>query len=110
MAPPAGVYFAAFVSRFEMTCAQTRRVRVDRQARRNVDGQHVSAILEQGARDLDGIPDDLGEFGERHVQLDLAARDPGHVEQVVDEAGQVHDLALDDRPLALGDRSRPAAS
>ena len=62
----------------------------------------VALLLEQRARHLDGARDHVGDLDRCPPQLDLAARDARDVEQIVDQADQVLDLALDDAALALG--------
>ena len=56
---------------------------------------------------LDGAVHELGEIDAPLLQVDLAARDAGHVQQVVHDPAEVVDLALDDllrsaRLLAAG--------
>ena len=85
---PGSVYFAALVSRFEITCA--RRSGSPSTARPS-GGTSTSSVLapllEQRARHLDRRAHDLGQLERaRLLQLDLAARDARDVEQVVDQA------------------------
>ena len=65
-------------------------------ALRDVDVERVPLLLEQRARHLDRLRDDVCELDRLALQLDLAACDPRDVEQIVDEADEVLDLALDD--------------
>ena len=62
----------------------------------------VLALLEQGAGGFDRVGDDVGQLHVLFLEVDLSARDAGHVEEVADEADEVADLPLDDRALALG--------
>ena len=57
-------------------------------------------LLDDGTRHLDCLDHHLDEFHRFELELDLAARDARHVEQIVDQAHQVMDLALDDLALA----------
>jgi hypothetical protein len=68
---------------------------------RRVDGD--AAPLEERAVVLEGAPRELGEIEGPALQVDPAAGDAGHVEQALDEPGQVRGLSADDRhgPLAL---------
>ena len=87
IAPPGSVYFAAFVSRFDTTCARrAASPSTINPCAGHVDTQIVALLLEQRARHLDRARDDVGDLDGLAPQLDLAARDPRHVEQVVDEA------------------------
>ena len=72
--------------------------------RRQRDGQMVVAVLDQGPAGLDGQADHDLQVDRLLLEDHLAARDPGDVEQVVDHAGHVLDLVLDDldRPLEVG--------
>ena len=59
---------------------------------------------------LHRLAHELAEIDALALQLHLAAGDPRHVEEVVDEPGQVGDLPLDDLPgplrlLAAGHRA-----
>ena len=56
----------------------------------------MPAGVEEGPARLDGLLDDLAEIEQRPLDLDLAARDAGDVEQIVDEASEVPALAFDD--------------
>ena len=94
----AAVYFAALFSRLPKTCASRTRSprRTHRPAGRHRDGQRVPA----GPRSAAGRSRRPGRRPRRGpaapAQLDdLAAGDPGDVQQVVDQPGQVLHLALD---------------
>ncbi len=52
--------------------------------------------LELGPRYLQRPVDDVAQLRGLRAQLDLALGDPGNVEQVLDDARQALDLALDD--------------
>jgi len=60
-----------------------------------------AAALEGRPVVLDGLPGELDEIEPRPLQLDLVARDAGDVEQVVDHARELADLAVDDVPRPL---------
>ena len=60
------------------------------------DGQLVLPLLDERADGLDGTADDRREVERLLAELDLAPRDAGDVQQVVDQPGQVPDLPLDD--------------
>jgi hypothetical protein len=76
--------------------------------------QLVIATLNEGADRFEGAVDDRGDFNGLLAELDFAARDARHVEQVVDQPDQVLRLSLDHRVgaprrlaagrRALGDR------
>ena len=85
------VYLAALVSRLATTCARRTGVAVDGEAagaaRRR--SSWWLPLLEQRARHLDRLGDDLGQLDRLALELDLAARDARDVEQIVDQADQV---------------------
>ena len=62
----------------------------------------MAALLEQVARDLDRLRDDVGDLEGLLSQRDLPARDLRDVEQIVDEPDEMTDLSLDDLLLAVG--------
>ena len=100
--PPGSVYFAALVSRLATTCASRAGSASTIRPRRHVELEVVAALLEQRAGHLDRLARPRSASSSRsRAQLDLAARDARHVEQVVDQADQVVDLALDDGALVL---------
>ena len=76
-------------------------------AARHGHGQVMAALLEQRARHLDGARDDVGDLDARGRELDFAAGDARHVEQVVDETRQVLHLPRDDRALLLAAHDAP---
>ena len=61
------------------------------------------ALLEERPVILDGSPHQIGQVERRALQPDLVPRDAGHVEKIVEQTGQVPDLAIDDglRPARL---------
>ena len=63
--------------------------------------QRVLPLGDQGAGGLDGVVEGRGRLDSTAAELDLAAGDPRDVEQVVDQPGEVADLAADDlhRPV-----------
>jgi hypothetical protein len=79
-----------------------RLVRVDEERARGLDAQLETTTLEQRPMVVAGPARDLAQVEAPASQLDLAARDPGHVEEIVDEAGEVLGLALDDLPCQRG--------
>ncbi len=111
---PVRVNFAALWSRFPTTW-------VMRVASASVQAWSGSCTRERDASRLHGVaevvrrpPDDLAKIDALAPQLDLPARDAGHVEQVVHQSGEVLDLPLDDflgaaslLSAALGAAGRP---
>jgi hypothetical protein len=76
------------------------RIAVAPQAGLNLGFKMVGTLLEQRAGHLDRLAQHLRQGGAFDAQHDLAARDARDVEQVVHQAHQVLDLALDDLALA----------
>jgi hypothetical protein len=70
--------------------------------RRQRDGQRVPLAVDEGPGRLDGTVDDLGQFDRLVPEVDLARGDPGHVEQVIDEAAQVVHLGGHHLPCPVG--------
>ena len=64
----------------------------------------VAAFHDAGPARLDRRVHDLGQFDAFFAKLQPVARDATHVQQVIDESGQVSHLTIDDaaRPLQLG--------
>ena len=90
---------------------EPHRIAVDPQALvGDVEGEIVIALLEQIARHLDRLGDDVGDLDPLLAQLHLPARDLRDVEEIVDQPGEVVDLPLDHLLLPGGSRVRPAAS
>ena len=56
----------------------------------------VLPLLDERPDGLDGLVEDRRGVDDLRPEADLAAGDPGDVEQVVDEPGEVLDLPLDD--------------
>ena len=71
----------------------------DRPGRQALDGD--SSILEERFVVLAGALRDLDEVDALGVKTDHPSLDPGQIEQVVDEMGQLSGLTLDDRPGTL---------
>jgi hypothetical protein len=71
--------------------------------RGKVDGERVPAGVESGADRFERSLDDLGKRDRLLAKDEAAARDAGEVEQVVDEPGEVRELAAED-----GAREGPA--
>ncbi len=81
---------------------QADLIHLDKQAgARHLDRQEVRALLEQRAGHLDRLGHHRGQLHRLAAKLHPAARDARDVEQIVDQADQVVDLALDDLALAL---------
>src|SRR5207249_414053 len=83
---------------------EPQRVGVDPERRiGNLGRELVPALLYQGLHDLDGARDQRRKLDRLARQVDLAARDARHIEQVVDQARQVRELPLDHvaRPAQL---------
>ncbi len=101
MRPPGGVYFAALVSRFETTWF--RRIASPRthSLSWDVNVKGMGPLVEQRRGNLDGFRHHFRNFDELVLEFDLSSCDPGDVEEVVHQARQVTDLALDDRALPL---------
>ena len=85
--------------------SEPRRIGGDHEAcGRHVRDQLLVAKLEERARHLDRLGDDVTDLDGLGPELDLAARDARDIEQIVDQPDQVSGLALDDRPLFLEHR------
>lgn len=66
-----------------------------------MDRQRVLHLIEGRLRGDDRLMEHFGELDRFHSKLDAAARDSRHVEQVVDEAGQMRQLATHDGQLVV---------
>ena len=83
---------------------EPQRVGVDPERRiGNLGRELVPALLYQGLHDLDGARDQRRKLDRLARQVDLAARDARHIEQVVDQSREVRELPLDHvaRPAQL---------
>jgi hypothetical protein len=60
----------------------------------------VAALVDERARRLDRLRHRLDELEPPPPEIDGAARDSRHVEEIVDEANEMRHLPLDDRDLA----------
>ena len=107
---PASVYLAALLSRLASTCASrtgsaSSAQRLARQRRRS---SCVAAGVDQRPAGLDGAAHARRPARPRSVRSSiLPRRDARDVEQVVDQAHQVVDLALDHRAHRRRPRRRP---
>jgi len=98
VAPPLGVNFTAFCSKLPTTWV--RRVRSAWTINRTPLGRQRklhAGSCKQVAVVLDRPADQLVEVHRLLFKPDLAARDPRDVEKIVDQTGQVRNLALDHR-------------
>jgi len=68
-----------------------------------LDGQLVSAGLDEGLADLDGRLNHVRDLDRRRPQLDPAAVDPGDLQKIVHQPHQVVHLALERVANALGE-------
>ena len=94
--PPGSVYLAALVSRLTRTCS-SRAGSASSQTgpRGHVDGSaRAAARRSSGRTALDGPVEDRSSSTRSLRSSILPRRDPGDVQQVVDQAGQVLDLPL----------------
>ena len=112
MRPPVSVYLAALVRRLTTICSS--RVGSASSRKRPRSSETVELVLP--------LLDERADRSRRHwsrigasvdellAELDLAAGDPGDVEQVVDQPGEVLDLPLDDvrRPVEVAPASSRA--
>src|ERR1700716_2145821 len=88
---------------------ETQRVSIDSErCSGNFAGEFVTARLYQRLHGLHGARDQHGELGRLLGQVDSAARDARHIEQVVDQAREMRELPLDHVPrpaqLWIGNR------
>ena len=103
--PPCSVYLAALCSRLPTICSSRTGSAWTRSG--SAGGETVSSwrrAVEGRPVRLDGALEDGFDVDHLAGEVDLAAGDPGDVEQVVDQPGQVLGLAVDDlpRPPLLG--------
>ena len=96
--PPGSVYFAAFVSRFDRTCAsRSGSAAKSTGLRRQVRCSSVWRFASMSRpRRLDRSLDDGREVGHLDAQRERAARDARDVEQVVEQQRHVLHLPADD--------------
>ena len=102
MRPPFSVYLAAFVRRFPKTCSSlvgSASTIIGSRGTETVSS--CSRLPDQGGDRLDRPGDDGGEVHDLLAEVDLPLRDPGDVEQVLDQAVEGLDLVADD-PEAPG--------
>ena len=85
---PSSVYLAALFSRLHEDLLQPGRVRVDRHGSRGSETvSSCSRSSTRGGDRIDRPADDDREVQDLLPELDLALRDAGDVEQVLDQAG-----------------------
>ena len=112
MCPPGGVYFAAFVSRFETTwlsrSASPRNRRPLRAARRH--RACASAARAAALAISIAFATTSAQLDQLFLEFHLPPRNARHVEQVVHQARQVTHLALDHRALPFEPVARHGAS
>ena len=101
MRPPGGVYFAAFVSRFDSTCTMRAMSASTVRPLAGTDtSKRVPALDDQRVGHVDGAIDRVADLEAAPFELDLAARQARHVEQIVDQPHHVRDLPLEDLPFS----------
>jgi hypothetical protein len=94
---------AAFWSRFAQDLRDAGRIAVDPDGScRDLEPEVETALLERRAEVVTGGPHDVPQVEALAMQVDPAARDPRHVEEVVDEGREVPCLATDHVPRARG--------
>ena len=103
--PPASVYLAAFVSRFEKYLGEAQGVRIKGDRLRWQGHGQLMALTCRAAGAPPPSPESTTLF-KRDVllfEVELALRDAGDIEEIVQQPGHVFDLALNDglRPLQL---------
>ncbi len=83
---------------------ETRHVAVDDQGPRgNVDREIVPGGIDERLTDLERMLQDRLEIDRRALQLDLAAADAAHFEQIVDEVHHLLELTSHHHARLLGD-------
>ena len=96
MYPPGSVYLAALVSRLETTCARRSFVSVETElGGGEADLEVMASLLDERHGHLHALRHHVLEPQQSLLHLNLAARDPGDVEQIVHQPNQVLHLALD---------------
>ena len=101
--PPSSWNFAALLSRFATTwVSRTRSPETRTAVSGTLEGEIVPSGLDQRPAGLDPRTHHRDEIERLRLELDLPARDPGDVEQIVDEPGQLIDLSLDQIPAPGG--------
>ena len=107
---PGSLYFEAFVSRFANTCCSRVGSPSTKRSPGTSSASGCCLSSKQRLRGLGGALDDLGDRRALLVELDLPARDPRDVEQVVDQPHELLELALDDRQLLRASRRADASA
>ena len=99
MRPPGSVYLAALFSRFTTTCSRRVGIRIEAHGLLGESNRElVLPLVHEVADARDRSGNDRPELQRLQANLDLAQRDSGDIEQVVDQAGEVLDLSIDDLP------------
>ncbi len=62
----------------------------------DVDVEQLLASVDQGPADLDRLGDHVGKIERLEAKLDRAMGNPGHIEQIIDQAGHEMGLTFDD--------------
>ena len=95
--PPSGVNFAAFFTRFQNDLLQARGIGPAMMFPRFEAPGHVDIFADQIAgRNAERVLDRAVNVHGVAVQLEFAMRDPGEIEQIVDEERFELDVALED--------------
>ena len=102
MFPPRSMYLAALFKQIGQDLGQPGRVAFEPQGfGRLGNSQAVPAAFDVRAGDLDGIGDHVRQLDALRLEIDLATADTGDIQQVIDQSGQMLDLAFDDIPGPL---------
>ena len=91
---PGGEYLQALSIRLKITCSISIASRPE-QRHGGIDLDPDRAAAQQLGRALDRRADDVAEIDPVGARLELAGAEPGHVQQVLDEAVQALGLVLD---------------
>ena len=95
--PPLSVYLAALVSRFTTICSiRVGSAQIEKGTPLERGEELVLPLVDERADRLDGLVEDAGRVEKFFLQANLAAGDPGDVEQVVDQADELPHLPFDD--------------
>ncbi len=97
MRPPAGVYRAALARRLTRTCSSRTGSASSRRGRDEIEtSSRWWRSSTRGRTELDRLVDHRIRVDELPADLDQASSDARDIQQVVEEVGQVVDLAADD--------------
>ena len=84
--PPSPVYFAGIIQYVGKHLGESGPVSFDPDwIRRQLDFEGLALRLDQRPARLDGVLDNSGDIDRLHEELNLAPRNPGDIEQVVDQ-------------------------